>query len=90
MPLAKEREASYTFSMITSTGALGHSLRLARERRGLTQDALARAVGISRRALSNIEHGYTADPAWSIVVRLAEVVGFSLDWLAGEMRNADG
>lgn len=39
---------------------LGHRLRVARERRGLTQQAVADALGLSRTAITNIESGTRA------------------------------
>lgn len=38
---------------------VGNNIRLARLRRGLTLDELADSMGVGRRALMNIEYGYT-------------------------------
>jgi Zn-dependent peptidase ImmA (M78 family)/DNA-binding XRE family transcriptional regulator len=62
-----------------STGAdfNPHRLRVARERRGLTKDALAVACGVSRRAVSDWEAGRVEAPP---VGRLSLALGFPLEF----------
>jgi transcriptional regulator with XRE-family HTH domain len=67
--------------------SLGERLKLERERRRLHLTALAKRVEVSYQALHNIESGKTADPHWSIIVRIAEELGLSLDALAQHSRT---
>ncbi len=54
--------------------ALGERIREARERVGVKQDQLARAVGLSRTSITNIERGRQGVQA-HLLVRLAEILG---------------
>lgn len=54
--------------------ALGERIREARERVGIKQDQLGRAVGLSRTSITNIERGRQGVQA-HLLVRLAEVLG---------------
>jgi Zn-dependent peptidase ImmA (M78 family)/DNA-binding XRE family transcriptional regulator len=56
-----------------------HRLRLARERRGLTKDALAAACGVSRRSVTDWEAGRVEAPP---VARIAMVLGFPPEFFA--------
>jgi transcriptional regulator with XRE-family HTH domain len=63
-------------------------LRIARDRRSLTQSRLAAQAGISLRQLTRYELGHfdpTATPA-----ALARTLGVSLDWLAGLSEQQGG
>lgn len=51
-----------------------------RKRAGLSQDALAEQVGVSRQAVSKWELG-TAQPELDKIVALAKVFGVTTDWL---------
>lgn len=53
---------------------LGGVIRFHRTRRGMTQDALARAVGWQRTAITHIESG-KRPPSWGGLERIAEVLG---------------
>jgi transcriptional regulator with XRE-family HTH domain len=44
---------------------------------GMTQEQCATRAGISRTYLSQLERGVSANPTWSIVQRLAQVLGKS-------------
>lgn len=57
--------------------ALGKALRQLREKRGLTQEALAHEAGITTGSLSLIERGQR-NPSWGTVTRLAEALGSSM------------
>jgi transcriptional regulator with XRE-family HTH domain len=57
--------------------ALGKALRQLRERRGLTQEALAHEAGITTGSLSLIERGQR-NPSWGTVSRIADAVGSSM------------
>jgi transcriptional regulator with XRE-family HTH domain len=54
--------------------ALGDSIRQARQGRGVTQADLARAAGITRTSLTNIEHGRQRPPL-HVIVALAQALG---------------
>lgn len=54
----------------------------ARERCGLDQSALARALGVTQGAISKIEQGRTANSR--LLPRIAARTGVSLEWLLGE------
>lgn len=61
---------------------IGEALRAARESSGLTMAEAARRAGMTRQQLYSIETGRRADPAWSSVVRLAEVLEVELSDIA--------
>lgn len=61
---------------------LGVRLRLARELVGITQEDLARAVGISRPSIVNIEKGRQRI-ALHHFVRIADVLGLNVGRLLG-------
>jgi transcriptional regulator with XRE-family HTH domain len=54
--------------------ALGRRIREAREGVGVQQDQLARAVGLSRTSITNIERGRQGVQAF-LLARIAEVLG---------------
>lgn len=53
---------------------LGDNLRRARERRGLSQEALADLAGLHRTEISHLERA-TRDPRLSTIARVAHAVG---------------
>ena len=61
---------------------LGENIRQARLARGLTQSALAEALGVSDRAVSRWENG-SAAPAVTLLSRLALILQTSADALLG-------
>jgi transcriptional regulator with XRE-family HTH domain len=63
--------------------ALGGALRRLREERGVTQEAVAHAAGLTVTAVARVERGQT-DPAWSTVRRIAA----ALDLDMGELGSA--
>jgi transcriptional regulator with XRE-family HTH domain len=66
--------------------ALGKAIRRLREKRGVTQEALAHEAGITTGTLSLIERGQS-NPAWGTVSRIAA----ALDSSIGEIgKVADG
>lgn len=50
------------------------TLREARERAKLTQEALAKEVGVDQATISYLENGKVDSPAWPIVCRIARVL----------------
>jgi transcriptional regulator with XRE-family HTH domain len=63
--------------------AFGARLYAARKAKGLTQRALGDAVGTTSQTISNYEVGKGVDPGGALLVRLASVLGVSLDYLVG-------
>jgi transcriptional regulator with XRE-family HTH domain len=69
--------------MAMANSAIGTSLRAARERRGLSREALAYHSGISWSAISQIETGRRTDVRLSSLSALATALGVPIDHLAG-------
>jgi transcriptional regulator with XRE-family HTH domain len=57
--------------------ALGTAIRQLREKRGLTQEALAHEAGITTGSLSLIERGQR-NPSWGTVSRIADALDSSM------------
>jgi len=66
----------------TTRRELGARIRAWRQRRHLSQVALADLAGITQSTLSNYENG-KREPAVSTLIRIAEELDVSLDELAG-------
>ena len=62
--------------------SVGQQLRVARENAGMSQIALARAVGTSQGAISQYENGRYVMSMW-MLAKLCEVLGASADELLG-------
>ena len=62
---------------------LGQRLKAARQRHGLTLDALAERSGVSRAMISRIERGESS-PTAALLVRLGSGLGLSLSALLEE------
>ena len=45
-----------------------------RQKRGISQNKLAKAVGISQSALSDIETGVTKNPRFNTIMKIADVL----------------
>lgn len=54
-------------------------LQAARVSRGIKQEALAKAVGVSRNTLNRLENGWNVDPPLRLLVSLAAALGVD-DW----------
>lgn len=65
------------------------NLRLLRKARGLKQQELADQLGISLRAYQYYERN-EREPQLSVLVRIADYFGISLDELAGRENSAPG
>lgn len=61
---------------------LSERLKVAREKAGLTQAQLARALGISQPSVHDLESGRTKDFRGSTLLKLAKVLRQSPQWLA--------
>jgi transcriptional regulator with XRE-family HTH domain len=66
---------------------LGQRIREVRERQGMSQVALARALGASINAINMLEMGSTQAPHIDRLVAIADILGVSLDYLAGRTEN---
>ena len=62
---------------------LGQRIREVRERQGMSQVALAKALGASINAINMLEGGATQAPHIDRLVAIADLFGVSLDYLAG-------
>jgi putative transcriptional regulator len=74
--------------MSSRTEPLRTRLRVARAERGLSQEQLARAVGVSRQTISSIEIGQYC-PSTLLALRLARALDAPFDalfWLEGDTR----
>lgn len=63
----------------------GERLKFARERKGLTQAALAELVGISQPTVHHLENPKKNASGSEFTPRFARVLGVSVDWLADEI-----
>lgn len=62
---------------------LGRRIRELRERQGMSQAALARALGASNMAINLLEVGSTRAPHIDRLMAIADLFGVSLDYLVG-------
>ena len=60
---------------------LAESLKRLRKAHGLTQQKLAQEAGVSLIVVTKVEQGFTKDPAMSSLVKIADVMGISIDEL---------
>lgn len=58
-----------------------HMLRLARDRRGVTQDDLAKRSGVTQALISKLEHGLVVQPSQDVAERLAAALGCAVAFL---------
>jgi transcriptional regulator with XRE-family HTH domain len=68
--------------------ALGKAIRQLRDERGMTQEALAHAAGVTVGHLSMIERGHS-NPTWATVRRIAQALDTSMVELAGEIEKLE-
>jgi transcriptional regulator with XRE-family HTH domain len=62
---------------------LGDRIKRERERRGWSQNELARRAQVRQAQLSEVESGKRHDMMASILRRIARTLGVSMDYLAG-------
>ena len=62
---------------------IGERIRILRERQGMSQAALARALGASVNAINYIEGGSTRAPHIDRLIAIADLFDVSLDYLVG-------
>ena len=68
---------------------LGTRIKTIRERLELSRSEVARRADIDAAMLFRIENADNAAPTFAVVVRIARVLGASLEWLALDEANAD-
>jgi transcriptional regulator with XRE-family HTH domain len=69
--------------------ALGGAIRELRNKKGATQEDLAKGAGISRNMLSQIERG-AGNPSWVTLRRVAAALGVSVSMLAKAAETREG
>lgn len=84
--MSNERPATSSPSTDAERQLLGERLKEAREYVGLTQDDVAKKLGIPRSALSNIEAGIRKVDAIELA-QLAKLYQRSVAWFTGERSN---
>ena len=62
---------------------IGERMRDARQRTGLTVEAIASTMGVSPTTVNNWENGMFPTPEH--LAKLADVYQFSIDWLVGRL-----
>lgn len=67
---------------------LGSAIKNARESRGMTQDELSKAVGISRSSVAMYEKDQR-EPQINVLKRLSEVLAIPLDILVGSISPSE-
>lgn len=72
--------------MVDTSGSLSGRIRIARRRRGLSQEALARDLEVSKNTVARWEAG--AQPRGATVAKIAAALGVSTDWLLAGDRAA--
>lgn len=80
--VAKQTRPSQARGAKADITTVGQALRIARERAELTQTAVARAAGMDPSQINKLEAEEYADPRFSTVARVCEVLGLSLDAVA--------
>lgn len=71
---------------------LGSRLKLARKKKGISQDALATLIGTSRGVITNIELDKIIEPQPLVINSICNVLGINKEWLLygiGEMDSAE-
>lgn len=71
------------------SSGIGDRVRQARKKRGLSQDALARALEVSKNTIFRWEAGEVT-PRGTNLDRLAQVLGVTSDWLMRGQERASG
>lgn len=64
----------------------GDRLYYARRKKKISQTEMGKMVGVCRQAISKYENNESA-PTWHIIVKIAEILEISLDYLAWGDKN---
>ena len=68
--------------------SIGERLKTARKKNRISQDDLARLIGVSRGVISNIEYGKVKDPQLIVIDAIVKELKIRMEWLltgCGEM-----
>jgi len=68
--------------------SIGERLKHARKKRGLSQDELAKSIGVSRGVITNIEYNKVGEPQSIIIETVCQSLKINKEWLVsgtGEM-----
>jgi transcriptional regulator with XRE-family HTH domain len=66
-----------------ATMELRHRILIARREKHMSQEELARAVGISANTMARFERGEIGDIKAKVLGRIAQILGVSTDYLLG-------
>lgn len=69
---------------------LRHRVLIARREKHMSQEELARAVGLSPNTMARFERGEIQDVKAKVLGRMAQVLGVSADYLLGLTPEEDG
>ena len=70
--------------------SIGERLKKVRKKNGISQDELARSIGVSRGVITNIEYNKIEEPQTIIVDALSKALNVNRQWLLtgkGEMND---
>ena len=73
-----------------TTMSLGQKVKVVRTQLDLSQKALAQAAHLTQPAVSRIEQGVVQQPRLTVLKRLAEALGVSVDYLVGTSETPVG
>lgn len=73
---------------VITVGSFGRRFRECRKMAGLKQVAAAKAIGVSQASISDYEND-VIEPRASIVMRMAQVYGVTMDYLLGLVDERD-
>src|SRR6476620_6939452 len=76
-----DTESAPARRVLTDAATTGAAIRAARRRRGLTQQAMAQAAGVTRQSIVNLETGRSS-PQRATVVAALRVLGLRLEVVA--------
>ena len=69
---------------------VGERIHMMRRRRGLTSKDLAKMVGTGRTTISRLENHSKHQVSFDVLFRISDVLGVSLDYLAGRKDDDTG
>lgn len=64
---------------VTSVGGYAKLLRNRRQHLGISQEAMAESLGVSRRWLVDFENGKVSNPGFATILSALHIVGLTLD-----------
>lgn len=78
-----------SWSTMHDMNTMSERLRMVRKERGLTQEALGRAAGVTKQAISAIEKGKTSESTASTADRICTKLGINHKWLVNGLGPRD-